>query len=82
VLGARVTAEPSRIAHRKPGINGDLMCIVNSFPLDVHCFNEQSGSQSYVPPDEQDDKALGPALDLLHSAKSCIPAKPEVVDLN
>jgi carboxyl-terminal processing protease len=46
------------------------MCIVNSFPLDVHYFNEQSGSQSYVPPDEQDGKALAPALDLLDGAKS------------
>jgi carboxyl-terminal processing protease len=27
--------------------------------------NEESGSQSYVPPDEKDDRALKEALDLL-----------------
>ena len=32
--------------------------------------NEVSGSQSYVPPDEKDDKALKEALDLLRGAIS------------
>jgi carboxyl-terminal processing protease len=30
--------------------------------------NEESGSQSYVPPDEKDDRALREALDLLRGA--------------
>jgi carboxyl-terminal processing protease len=32
--------------------------------------NEESGSQSYVPPDEKDDRALKEALDLLRGAVS------------
>jgi carboxyl-terminal processing protease len=32
--------------------------------------NEESGSQSYVPQDEKDDKALKEALDLLRGAIS------------
>jgi carboxyl-terminal processing protease len=30
--------------------------------------SEESGSQSYVPPDEKDDRALKEALDLLRAA--------------
>jgi len=32
--------------------------------------DEQTGSQSYVPPDEKDDKALKVAIDLLHGIKA------------
>ncbi|HWZ10715.1 MAG TPA: peptidase S41, partial [Xanthobacteraceae bacterium] len=32
--------------------------------------SEETGSQSYVPPDEKDDKALKMALDLLRGAVS------------
>jgi carboxyl-terminal processing protease len=32
--------------------------------------DEEAGSQSYVPPDEKDDKALAMALDLLRGTRS------------
>ena len=37
---------------------------------------EQTGSQSYVPPDAKDDKALKMAADLLHGVKVELPATP------
>jgi carboxyl-terminal processing protease len=37
---------------------------------------EQTGSQSYVPPDAKDDKALHAALDLLRGVKTATPAAP------
>jgi carboxyl-terminal processing protease len=39
---------------------------------------EESGSQSYVPPDEKDDRALKEALDLLHgtAANAAFPPNP------
>jgi carboxyl-terminal processing protease len=36
---------------------------------------EQVASQSYIPPDPKDDKALAAAVDLLHTAQSRAPAK-------
>ncbi len=45
--------------------------------------DEQAGSQSYVPPDEKDDKALATALDLLRGTKTnpAFPPNPKVVHL-
>jgi len=42
---------------------------------------EQTGSQSYVPPDESDDKAIKMALDLLRGAatNAAFPPKPKAV---
>ena len=41
--------------------------------------DEQTGSQSYIPPDPKDDKALKMALDLLRGVTSQLglPAEPE-----
>ena len=39
---------------------------------------EQTGSQSYVPPDPKDDKALHTALDLLRGVKTAIPAEAKL----
>jgi carboxyl-terminal processing protease len=36
---------------------------------------EQVASQSYIPPDPKDDKALAAAVDFLHTAQSRAPAK-------
>ena len=40
---------------------------------------EQTGSQSYVPPDEADDKAIKMALDLLRgtATNAAFPPKPK-----
>src|SRR5205814_3831666 len=38
--------------------------------------DEKTGSQSYVPPDVKDDKALKTAVDLLHGIKSTATAAP------
>jgi carboxyl-terminal processing protease len=38
--------------------------------------DEKTGSQSYVPPDAKDDKALKTAADLLHGIKSTATAVP------
>jgi len=38
--------------------------------------DEKTGSQSYVPPDAKDDKALKMADDLLHGIKSSSSANP------
>ena len=38
--------------------------------------DEKTGSQSYVPPDAKDDKALKMASDLLHGIKSTATATP------
>jgi carboxyl-terminal processing protease len=45
--------------------------------------DEKAGSQSYVPPDEKDDKALGMALDLLRGTKSdpAFPPDPKAARL-
>jgi carboxyl-terminal processing protease len=45
--------------------------------------DEQTGSQSYVPPDTKDDKALKMAADLLHGVKvnaATSPATPPAVE--
>src|SRR4029077_14320689 len=44
--------------------------------------DEKTGSQSYVPPDAKDDKALNMADDLLHGIKSSAttPATPTATD--
>ena len=41
--------------------------------------DEQTGSQSYIPPDPNDDKALHTALDLIRGIQknSAYPPKPE-----
>jgi carboxyl-terminal processing protease len=41
--------------------------------------NEETGSQSYVPPDEKDDRALKEALDLLRgtTADAAFPPNPK-----
>jgi carboxyl-terminal processing protease len=41
--------------------------------------SEETGSQSYVPPDEKDDRALKEALDLLRGtiADAAFPANPK-----
>ena len=41
--------------------------------------SEETGSQSYVPPDEKDDRALKEALDLLRGtiANAAFPANPK-----
>jgi carboxyl-terminal processing protease len=41
--------------------------------------NEETGSQSYVPPDEKDDRALTVALDLLRGtiADEAFPPNPK-----
>jgi carboxyl-terminal processing protease len=46
--------------------------------------DERSGSQSYIPPDEKDDKALALALDLLRGTKSnpAFPPNPKSAHLN
>jgi len=38
--------------------------------------DEKTGSQSYVPPDAKDDKALKTAADLLHGIKSTAATPP------
>ena len=38
--------------------------------------DEKTGSQSYVPPDAKDDKALKMAADLLHGIKSTASTAP------
>ena len=45
--------------------------------------DEQGGSQSYVPPDEKDDKALKMALDLLHGVETnpAFPPNPKSAQL-
>jgi carboxyl-terminal processing protease len=45
--------------------------------------DEKAGSQSYVPPDEKDDKALGMALELLRGTKSdpAFPPDPKAARL-
>ncbi len=45
--------------------------------------DEQGGSQSYVPPDEKDDKALTMALELLRGSKSnpAFPPNPKSATL-
>jgi carboxyl-terminal processing protease len=45
--------------------------------------DEQGGSQSFVPPDEKDDKALGMALDLLRGSKTnpAFPPNPKSAQL-
>ncbi len=42
--------------------------------------DEKTGSQSYVPPDAKDDKALKTAADLLHGIKSTATAAPATTD--
>ena len=42
--------------------------------------DEKTGSQSYVPPDAKDDKALKTAADLLHGIKSTATAAPATGD--
>ena len=42
--------------------------------------DEKTGSQSYVPPDAKDDKALKTAADLLHGIKSSATATPATGD--
>jgi carboxyl-terminal processing protease len=42
--------------------------------------DEKTGSQSYVPPDAKDDKALKAAADLLHGIKSTATAAPATGD--
>jgi carboxyl-terminal processing protease len=42
--------------------------------------DEETGSQSYVPPDAKDDKALKTATDLLHGSKVKAPGETAAVD--
>jgi carboxyl-terminal processing protease len=42
--------------------------------------DEKTGSQSYVPPDAKDDKALKAAADMLHGIKSTATATPATGD--
>jgi carboxyl-terminal processing protease len=42
--------------------------------------DEKTGSQSYVPPDAKDDKALKTAADLLHGIKSTATVAPATGD--
>ena len=46
--------------------------------------DEQTGSQSYIPPDPKDDKALGAALDLIRGLQQnpAYPARPKTAVLN
>ena len=44
--------------------------------------DEETGSQSYVPPDAKDDKALKMADDLLHGIKSTASTTPAVAPAN
>jgi carboxyl-terminal processing protease len=45
--------------------------------------NEQGGSQSYVPPEAKDDKALNVALDLIRGTKTnpAFPPNPKSATL-
>jgi carboxyl-terminal processing protease len=44
--------------------------------------DEKTGSQSYVPPDAKDDKALKLAADLLHGIKSTASSAPTPANNN